>query len=102
MLKETTETELDEFEIQDVRCSVNKTPIPTIPHWYAKVKVNFVSAEAARSKQAPAPVIAPMDEPDEEEDAEEQTEIISLQDVDENVTGDDFDHGAVDINDTDD
>jgi len=98
MLKETTESEIDELEVHDVRCSVTKMPISTIPHWYAKVKVNFVSTEAARSKQAAMPVAAVVEEVEEEEEAEEPAEV-SLEDVDENISGDDFDLGT--ISDTD-
>ena len=99
MLKETVETENDELEVHDVRCSVTKMPIPTIPHWYAKVKVNFVS-DAGRSKNAVAPVIAAADELDEEEETEEPSEV-SLEDVDENIAVDEFDLGSVEISDTD-
>ncbi len=98
MLKETIETEADELEVEDVRCSVTGVPIPVIPHWYAKVKVKFVS-EHGRGKTAlvPAPVV---EEAEEEEEAEEQTEV-SLEDVDENIAGDDFDLSAVEISDED-
>jgi hypothetical protein len=48
----TTPTlEENEVAIEEVRCSVTGMPIPSIPPWYANVKVNFVS-EQGRKKNA--------------------------------------------------
>jgi len=98
MLKETIDTDADELEVVDVRCSVTGVPISVIPHWYAKVKVKFVS-EHGRGKAAPA-TLAVVEEAEEEEEGEEPTEV-SLEDVDENIAGDDFDLGGVEISDSD-
>ena len=87
MLKEPIETEADEQEVQDVRCSVTGVPIPTIPHWYAKVKVNFVS-DHGRGKSAPAPAAPGADE-EAEEETEETTEV-SLEDVDEDLVAEEM------------
>lgn len=87
MLKEPIETDADELEVQDVRCSVTGVPIPAIPHWYARVKVNFVS-DHARGKGAPVPV-APGEDEESEEESEEATEV-SLEDVDEDLVAEEM------------
>lgn len=41
--------EVDENEVAEVRCSESGVPLPTIPSWYANVRVKFIS-EAVRQK----------------------------------------------------
>lgn len=58
--------EILEEDVQEVRCSVTGVPLPSIPAWYAGVRVNFIS-DAVRQRStrasetavaaAPSPVV---------------------------------------------
>jgi len=90
MSKDTIDLlEADEHEVKEVRCSQTGVPIAAIPNWYANVNVKFVS-DHARSKSAAAANylrLAELNET-ENEDSNDSNEI-SLDEIDEDLTVDD-------------
>lgn len=89
MSKDTIDVlEVDEHEVKEVRCAQTGVPISAIPNWYANVNVKFVS-DHARSKSAAANYLrlAELNEP-EAEDSNDSNEI-SLDEIDEDLTVDD-------------
>ena len=54
--------EIIEEDVQEVRCSVTGVPLPSIPAWYAGVRVNFISdavrQRSTRATEVPAAVAA--------------------------------------------
>ena len=87
MPKETIETEADEKEVQEVRCNLTGVPIPSVPNWYASVRVKFVS-DHARLKSGALLRAPEVVEPEVEDPLAEATEI-SLEDVEEDLVVED-------------
>ena len=81
----------EESDVREVRCSVSGMPIPTIPLWYADVKVKFVS-DAARSRSGATRLAEALveEEEAEEEEAEDTDGDISLEDADAELVVDDI------------
>ncbi|MBC7805110.1 MAG: hypothetical protein H7145_03060 [Akkermansiaceae bacterium] len=73
--------EEDERPVEEVRCIYNGTPIPTIPAWYAGVKVKFFS-EASRKATAAAISLAELEAGRLRDAAENDTEDEDASDLD--------------------
>lgn len=87
MAKDTAETLDDEEDVQEVRCQVTGVPIPSVPSWYASVRVKFVS-DHGRGKSTPVLRIPEAAEIEaEESDASNE---ISLEDVEEDLVVEDI------------
>ncbi len=86
----------EEADVREVRCSVSGMPIPTIPLWYADVKVKFVSDAARTRSGATRLAEAVVEEADEEEEAEDSDSEISLEDAEGELAVEDID---IDIDD---
>ena len=71
------EVDQDEQEVAEVRCSESGVPLPTIPSWYANVRVKFISEAVRQKSQRQTPLPASLAESDirvnrgvDDEDAE--------------------------------
>ncbi|MGC4047068.1 MAG: hypothetical protein QM758_25005 [Armatimonas sp.] len=94
MAKESTATVAapeEEADVREVRCSVSGMPIPTIPLWYADVKVKFVSDAARTRSGATRLAEAIVEEDADEEETEDNDGEISLEDAEGELAVEDID-----------